>query len=240
MAEADLYHPLKRAFEAQGFSVFGEVNACDLVARRGDELIIVEMKCVFNLELVFQGLERQRATETVYLAFEAAKRFDRKRRRGMLRLCKRLGLGLIIVHMKRSKKRGVKPDGIPDVLLDPAPYKPRIDSKRRRLILREIDKRSGDYNVGGSTRRKIVTAYREEALRIAQQLKVLGPSLVRKVAKGAESARAGSILLNNYYGWFQRIGRGTYQLTTQGELALETYCDVLKASASRDLSACSA
>ncbi len=238
MPESDLYLPLKRAFEAQGFSVFGEVNACDLAARRGDDLLIVEMKCAFNLELVFQGLERQRATETVYLAFEAPKRYDRKRRRGMLRLCKRLGLGLIIVHMKR-KKRGAAPDGIPDVLLDPAPYKPRIDSKRRRLILREIEKRSGDYNIGGSTRRKIVTAYREEALRIAQQLKVLGPSLVRAVAKGAESTKAGSILLNNYYGWFQRLGRGTYQLTAQGERALETYCDVLKGSAALPVS-CSA
>src|SRR5437764_5345441 len=78
VAESDLYFPLKRAFEAQGYAVFAEVNACDLAARRGDELLIVEMKRAFNLELVFQGLERQRATETVYLAFEAPARYERK------------------------------------------------------------------------------------------------------------------------------------------------------------------
>jgi hypothetical protein len=226
MAESDLYLPLKRAFEAQGFAVFGEVNACDLVARRGDELLIVEMKCAFNLELVFQGLERQRATETVYLAFEAPARYDKKRWMGMKRLCRRLGLGLIVVRMNR-KQRGAKLDGIPDVLLDPAPYKPRIDARRRKLILHEIGRRSGDYNVGGSTRRKIVTAYREDALRIAQQLKTLGPSRVRTLALGVECKNAGSILLNNYYGWFQRLGRGTYQLTDQGERALETYREVI-------------
>lgn len=222
VAESDLYVPLKRSFEASGYTVFAEVNSCDLVARRADELLIVEMKCAFNLDLVFQGLERQRATETVYLAFEAPKRYDRKRWRGMLRLCKRLGLGLIAVRMKRGKRKE-PPDGIPEVLLDPAPYKPRLDRKRRNLILNEIQNRSGDYNIGGSTRRKIVTAYREAALRIARQLKVNGPSRVKALAPDAESAKAGKILQNNYYGWFERVGRGMYQLTAQGDVALVTY-----------------
>ena len=226
MAESDLYPPLKRAFQAQGYTVFSEVKSCDLVARRGEELLIVEMKCAFNLELVFQGLERQRATEAVYLAFEAPERHDRKRRRGMLRLCRRLGLGLIVVRMTK-KKKGAAASGIPEVLLDPASYKPRLDYKRRKLILHEIQNRSGDYNTGGSTRRKIVTAYREEALRIARQLKLNGPSRVCKLAREAGSRKAGSILLNNYYGWFERSGRGVYQLTAQGDSALSTYRNVL-------------
>jgi len=226
MAECDLYLPLKRAFEAKGYTVFAEVNSCDLVARLGDELLIVEMKCTFNLDLVFQGLERQRATETVYLAFEAPKKYERKRWRGMLRLCKRLGLGLIAVRMKRPK-RGEAIDGHPEVLLDPAPYKPKLDRKRRNLILNEIQNRSGDYNIGGSTRRKIVTAYREAALRIARQLKLNGPSRVKNLSKDAESAKAGRILQHNYYGWFERVGRGMYQLTAQGDAALETYKHVV-------------
>lgn len=227
MAESDLYLPLKRAFQAQGYSVFGEVNACDLVARRGDELLIVEMKCAFNLELVFQGLERQRATQDVYLAFEAPTRHDRKRWRGILRLCRHLGLGLITVRMKPDKRSNTAADGTPEVLLDPAPYKSRIDRKRRNLILNEIKNRSGDYNTGGSTRRKIVTAYREEALRIAQQIKLRGPSRVCILTQEAVSKKAGSILLNNYYGWFERAGRGVYQLTAQGDRALETYSEVV-------------
>jgi hypothetical protein len=238
MPESDLYLPLKRAFEAHGFTVFAEVNACDLAARRGDELLIVEMKRAFNLELVLQGIERQRATPLVYLAFEAPARYERKRYRGMLRLCRRLGLGLIAVRMRRRNTGRNSParatqttDGYPEVLLDPPPPStkkgPRIDSRRRRLILNEIQNRSGDYNVGGCTRTKIVTAYREAALRIARQLKLNGPSRVCKLAEGAESKKAGSILLNNYYGWFERIGRGVYQLTTDGSAALETYRHVV-------------
>jgi hypothetical protein len=144
----------------------------------------------------------------------------------MLRLCKRLGLGLISVRIKRGK-RGEVTDGSPEVLLDPAPYKPRIDSKRRRLILNEMLNRSGDYNVGGSTRRKIVTAYREAALRIALHLKLKGPSRVKTLKQETAATKTGSILLHNYYGWFERIGRGVYQLTPQGEGALETYKHVV-------------
>ena len=228
MAESDLYAPLKRAFEAQGYCVFGEVNGCDLAARRGDELVIVEMKCAFNLDLVFQGLDRQRATADVYLAIEAPKRYDRKRRRGMLRLCRRLGLGLIVVRMSRSKRNGRAADAITEVLLDPAPYKPRVDSKRRKLILNEIQNRSADYNTGGCTRRKIVTAYREEALRIAHRLKLNGPCRVRQLAQETASKRTAGILLNNYYGWFERVNRGVYQLTINGDQALQTYGHVLR------------
>ena len=229
MTETDLYLPLKRAFETQGYSVFGEVKSCDLVAQRGDELVIVEMKCAFTLELVFQAIERQRATNSVYMAIPAPTRYDRKRWRGMLRLCRRLGVGLIVLRFT-TKGRGVK-KGVPEVVLDPAPPKPRIDGKRRKLILNEIQNRSGDFNTGGSTGRKIITAYREEALRIAQHLKLNGPSRVCVLARGAASRKAGHILLDNHYGWFERVSRGTYALTQAGEGALITYKAVLRPAA---------
>ena len=51
--EAALYAPVKRFFESRGFTVKGEVNGCDLVARRGDEPpLIVELKLRFTLPLV--------------------------------------------------------------------------------------------------------------------------------------------------------------------------------------------
>ncbi len=39
----------------------------------------------------------------------------------------------------------------------------------------EFHERSGDYNVGGSSRAKLVTAYREKALRVAQALAAAPP-----------------------------------------------------------------
>ena len=43
--ESDLYPPLKRFLEAQGYAVKGEVNDCDAVAvRGGEEPVVVELK----------------------------------------------------------------------------------------------------------------------------------------------------------------------------------------------------
>jgi hypothetical protein len=44
MPEADLYDPIKRFLEAQGYSVKGEIGACDIVAVRGEDgPVIVEL-----------------------------------------------------------------------------------------------------------------------------------------------------------------------------------------------------
>jgi hypothetical protein len=45
MPETDLYIPVKRHLEAQGYTVKSEIKGCDVVAVRGDELpVIVELK----------------------------------------------------------------------------------------------------------------------------------------------------------------------------------------------------
>ena len=68
MRETELYPPVKAFLEAQGYAVKGEIEACDLVAIRGDEApVIVELKTSFTLGLVFQGIARQDVTENVYL-----------------------------------------------------------------------------------------------------------------------------------------------------------------------------
>ena len=41
--------------------------------------------------------------------------------------------------------------------------------------------------------------------------------------------RAGRILQDNYYGWFERVRRGVYRLTPAGEEALVQYADVIEA-----------
>jgi hypothetical protein len=221
--ETELYLPLKTFLTAQGFKVAGEVHSCDLVATRCEELVIVEMKRVFSLDLVFQSVQRQTLSNTVYLAFEEPRGRARKRWRQMLRLCRMLGLGMLTVRFEGRRKAGIQVV----VALEPAPYKPRINSKKRKSLLREFANRSGDYNTGGCTRKKIVTAYREEALRLAWQLKLNGPSKVKALAESAQSSKAQSILYKNYYEWFEKTGRGMYQLTEAGGKALETYKEVL-------------
>ncbi|OKP88826.1 hypothetical protein A3844_06765 [Paenibacillus helianthi] len=169
--ETELYAPLKSFFEKQGYAIKGEVRTCDLVGLRKDEELplIVEMKKSFNLALLLQGVERLRLSPNVYLAVERVR--DKKgavnQRWGELTgLCRRLGLGLITVVFYKTKAPLV------EVLAEPgdAPPQVRSGARRRERLLYEFRERSGDYNTGGSTRVKLVTAYREKALRVALAL----------------------------------------------------------------------
>ncbi|BCG58405.1 DUF2161 family putative PD-(D/E)XK-type phosphodiesterase [Paenibacillus sp. URB8-2] len=169
--ETELYAPLKFFFERQGYVIKGEVRSCDLVGVRedGEPPLIVEMKKTFNLSLLLQGIERLKLSPVVYLAVERCreKKGAASQRWGELSsLCRRLGLGLVTVVFYKTKAPLV------EVLAEPeAPAGPvRSGGRRRERLLHEFRERSGDYNTGGSARVKLVTAYREKALRVAAAL----------------------------------------------------------------------
>jgi hypothetical protein len=225
--ETSLYEPVKRFLEAQGFEVKGEVLGCDLVAVRGEELVVVELKLRMNLTLVLQGVERLRLTDLVYLAIEAPKRAEMGRWSETMRLCRRLGLGLLTVSLRAHGGPRV------EVVVEPEPYRPRQARVRREHLLGEFRARSGDHNVGGSSKHRLVTAYREEALRLAGALRDCGPSKVAALREATDCDKAGAILRDNYYGWFAREERGVYSLTSSGEEALTTYAHVLRSTSDR-------
>ena len=58
LKETDLYEPLKSYLENQNYEISSEVNNCDMVARRDEEIIIVELKTRFSLDLVYQAVRR--------------------------------------------------------------------------------------------------------------------------------------------------------------------------------------
>ena len=208
--ESDLYAPVKALLEGQGYSVKGEVRGCDVVAVRGGEPpLIVELKRAFGMALVLQGVRRLALSDAVYLAVGAWP----KNLRDVKKLCRRLGLGLIVVVQERA-----------DILLDPAPYKPRKDKRRLGRLLGEHARRVGDPNRGGSsTKVPMMTAYRQEALRCAGLLARNGPMKVAALKVAAEAPKAALILRDDHYGWFERIERGIYGLTPQGRLGLEQH-----------------
>ena len=222
MREVDLYPPVKAFLEAQGYDVKGEVDGCDLVAVRGDEPpVILELKAGFSLPLVFQGITRQGLADNVYLAVPP---FSGRtaRQRDALALCRRLGLGLLVVRLA--------PAPLVEALLDPAAYRPRKRPQRLARLLREFQRRVGDPNQGGSSRRKIVTAYRQDALRCASYLYRNGPAKAVRVARAVGVPKARAIMYADHYGWFERpagTDRGVYGLTPRGHAALEEYADVV-------------
>ncbi len=207
MRETDLYLPVKRFLEAQGYAVKGEIRECDVVAVRGDEPpLIVELKKAFSLQLLLQATDRQVVTDAVYIAIIPPKR---RMYADMLKLCKRLGLGVLIVT-----------DDHVEALCDPAPYKPRQIASRRTMLLKEFAHRIGDTTPGGSARAPRMTAYRQQALRCAVFIAHNGPSKPAVIRKEAHAAKAPAILQADVYGWFVRVERGIYSLSPKGEAAL--------------------
>jgi hypothetical protein len=208
MRETSLYKPIKRYLTAQGYEVKAEVASADVVAIRGEEPpVIVELKSAFSLALFHQAVERLAISDTVYVA--VAWRKGRGFYKALLRnqkLCRRLGLGLITVRLS---------DGLVTVNLDPAPYAPRKSKRRQSQLLGEFARREGDPNVGGTTRRKIVTAYRQDALRCARWLAENGPTKAALVARVTGVARARKIMADNHYGWFERVTTGVYALASE-------------------------
>jgi hypothetical protein len=224
--ETELYAPVKAFFEAMGYEVRGEVKNCDLVAVRGsEEPVIVELKRTFNLPLLIQGLDRLRTTELVYVAVEMNP--NGKAPHGLswgdlTRLCRRLGLGLITVRFYKTKKPFV------EVQCDPDSYTPRRTLRRKEGLLLEFRERSADFNVGGSNKTKLVTAYREKALHCAWALNTYGPLNTKRLREITGSSKITAILQKNFYGWYRRVNRGTYELTPAGQEALRLYEAVVK------------
>ncbi|MFN4154578.1 MAG: DUF2161 family putative PD-(D/E)XK-type phosphodiesterase [Paracoccaceae bacterium] len=210
MKESDLYPPVKAFLEAQGYTVKAEVGAADVMACRDpDPALIVELKTALNLPLILQGVARQGLFDHVYLAVPQPTKWTH-RYRDLIALLRRLGLGLLTVR-----------DGKVEPHLDPAPYQPRKNAARAGRLLREFHKRQGDPNIGGTTGIKRMTAYRQDALRLAAALALMpeGQSPAA-LAKATGIARAGAILHADHYGWFDHPARGRYTLSPAGHAAL--------------------
>ena len=219
--ESDLYLPVKKLLESQGYVVKGEVGAADIVAVRGeDPPLIVELKLGFSLSLYHQAVARLRITDTVYIAVMRPKgRTVRRALRDNHVMCRHLGLGLIVVRA----------DGKVDVLCDPGPYAPRKSKARRERLLREFHRLRGDPNDGGATRHGIVTAYRQDALICAEFLAENGASKGAAVATKTGVATATRLLRDNHYGWFEKISRGIYDLSPEGRQGLADWAHSVEA-----------
>jgi hypothetical protein len=227
-SETELYPPVKAFLEQRGYEVKGEVKHCDLVAIRGDEPpVVVELKKSFNIPLLIQGIERLRLTEQVYVAFELPNKARAPHGLSwddLRRLCRMLGLGLMTIQFYKRKKPSV------DIVCEPVPYVPRPNKRGAASLMNEFRERSGDYNVGGSSKQKLMTAYREKALQCTYHLKQQGPLSPRELRELTGNKAVSGLLQKNYYRWFVRKSRGLYEITPAGEQALIDYAHVVAAT----------
>jgi len=217
MRETDLYPPIKSFLESRGYEVKAEVKSCDVVAlKKGEALVVVELKLAFSLQLIYQAVDRLALTDHVYVAIA-------KPMRGLpreaVKLCKRLGLGLIIIGTL---------GGI-EVLAEPVPYTPRKNTRRKRILVKEFNTRKGDPNLGGVGGAKLMTAYKQDALRCLSHLHSNGATKLALIREATKVYRAANIMRDNYYGWFQKAGRGIYELTLDGQTAATTFANHISA-----------
>ncbi len=227
LKEADLYKPIQKYFVREGYEVYGEVKDCDIAVVREDELLIIELKLNLSVDLLIQATKRQRLSDLVYIAIPKPKKYKPRSKRwtDICQLVRRLELGLILVSLSGNRNKT-------EIIFDPKPFNRRKNlghNKRKRdAILKEIDGRSADFNIGGSNRTKIITAYRENCIQIACYLEHTGelsPKLLGQMGTGIKTS---SILTKNYYGWFDRLRRGVYVISEKGKQEVKEYPDLLK------------
>lgn len=223
--ETSLYEPVKRFLEQLGYTVKGEVGRCDLVGLRGEDpavVVVGELKLAFNLELILQGVDRATVGDEIWLAAQlSVKGKGRESDPRYRNLCRRLGFGLL----------GVSTSGRVDVLVSPASPMPRKNARRRSRLVEEHQRRQGDPVPGGSTRKPIMTAYRQQALACAAAM-ASSPQRSRDLKHSCPDAQ--KILRRNVYGWFQRSERGIYALTDIGRSALASWLPDGPASLERE------
>jgi hypothetical protein len=214
MLETDLYMPIHDYFEKLGYDVHGEVKDCDMTASKGDELIIIELKRNLSLQLLIQAAKRQRITENVYIAIPKPNySLFTKKWKDLCYIVRRLELGLITVSFKNDIEKV-------DVVFHPSPFDKRksmqMTRKKRKSVTNEIDGRHGNYNLGGSTRTKLMTVYKENSVHIACCLKMFGQLSPHKLRELGTGNNTQSVLSKNFHGWFERMERGIYKLSEKG------------------------
>ena len=220
--ESDLYLPIKNHLQALGFEVKGEIKDCDIVAKKGDDIVIIELKLTLNITLLMQAVDRFSLADNVYIAIPKQSTMFKKKTKQVKKLVARLGIGLIVVDIQKTQQ-------YVEVVNDPQDYVPRKNKRKQAALLKEFSLRQGDTQKGGSTRAKAgLTAYRQRSIRIAEYL------LTQTTAKGAEvnnaidEPQATLFLRNNYYGWYNKIDRGVYELSKKGKAELPNWKESLR------------
>ncbi len=221
MRETDLFTPLKTYLEGQGYSVHSEVKNCDIVAKKGTELIIVELKKQFSVALLAQAVKRKEVCDSVYVALPVPEGRARPPNLPAAKtILRRLEIGLILVDFKKTKTKI-------EVLLHPAPFNLRRRHRKRRAIISEIDGRFAEFDTAGSpASQEKISAYKQQAIRIAYFLEKTGPASPKKIKTLSGSDKAQSILSSNFYGWFIRVERGVYALNSAGKKSLKRYASL--------------
>lgn len=209
--EKDLYRPVANFLLEQGFDVRSEVKNCDIMAVRGEEIVLIELKRNFQMKLLYQAIDRQTMSDQVYVCIpRPTKAQNDSQWRNMLRLLKRLDLGLITVAMDSPVK-------MVNVHLEPDQGMGRKNKKKKSALLREFEGRTEEMNEGGMSRKKVVTAYMEQAIEMLCVVERLGKTSAKELKSFGYDTKQTSILSKNFYHWYEKVSKGIYTVGKEGK-----------------------
>ena len=160
--ETDLYLPVQHFFSELGYKVDAEVKIAILLQQKRIQLLY-EFKRGFTIELVYQLVNRKKMTPYVYAVIPRPKNMRSSTFRKKLDVLRALECGLLVVL--NSTKRV-------DVILEPKGKDTSVKQEYRKGIVKEVNVRKMALNLGGQTRRKIVTAHKESLISIMLHRKI--------------------------------------------------------------------
>ena len=223
LKESDLYLPIKLFLNKQGYEVKGEIKQCDIVAKKDDEIIIIELKLTLNITLLLQSIDRFTLADIVYIAIPKQTPMYKTKSKQIKKLVARLGLGLIVVDIQEKQQ-------YVEVVSDPKEYQPRKNKRKQSALLKEFSLRQGDTQKGGSTTKQAgLTAYRQRCIRVAEYLSKTDTASGAEIKKVIDEQQATQFLYSNYYGWFDKVEHGSYQLSDKGKAELPEWQLKIKA-----------
>ena len=214
LKETDLYLPIKCFLNTLGYEVKGEIKGCDIVAKKGEDVIIIELKLTLNITLLLQSIDRFTLADIVYIAIPKQSPIFKNKQKQVKKLVARLGLGLIVVDIQEAQQ-------YVEVISDPKDYAPRKNKRKQAALLKEFSLRQGDTQKGGSTTREAgLTAYRQRCIRVAEYLYITPIASGAEINKSISEPQATQFLYRNYYDWFIKVDRGVYSLSDKGKTEL--------------------
>lgn len=248
MNEKDLFLPIKKYMEKYGFEVDGEVKKCDIVCIKEELMIAIELKKTLNYKLILQAIDRQKTFDIVYVAIFNNKNLNTKNFKQKILLLNRLGLGLIVMS-PRTKKIDIRinPKFVTSnfnnneiIITDNekifATYieksnllkRKKAIVKKRNQILKEFNGRRLKNNIGGINKNQILTKYKEDAYIILDCLVKEKQSTGKKIKELSGIEKSTNIMYKNYYNWFEKVDRGLYKVSENGQLAYKENIKLIK------------
>jgi hypothetical protein len=222
MLEQQLFQPIKDLFESDGFKVDGEVKKIDMVCVKNDVFVAIELKKELNLKVITQASLRQKTMDIVYIGIYSPKSLFNKNFKEKLYLLKRLGIGLIIVSPK-SLQVSVYQDPI---VSDISKYQ-YSNKKKRDQTINEMHNRKLKNNVGGVSKTKIMSSYREDCLLVLNAIKDFESASGKQIKEITSVSKSTNIMYKNYYGWFEKVKKGLYKINNNGKEALVQYHEII-------------